>query len=272
MSIMKKLILVVLIVACALDAHALEGSGTTTAVNQIIAIGDLNKSYDDDGNSQRAIWGKTTFINISYNKTKFKSSEFPSTAGAFEKEYDNDLGVGIQWGHTFNLHRNPVGSVMFFGLDFTWLDMNFNRYKKVTLPDGVYTRGEQVWNLPWHHEKLSLNYGMSLGPSLTLYPFATSDNNSSKLRLHVYCHVGYGIEGVMLKDVMTNIRESQNEYAYGHGLFMSYGASLSWNFIGVGYEFRHDDNLKFKAVETEFDTGKMKAKEKTSRVYLQFRF
>lgn len=270
---MKKLLLAVVIVSCAMGAHALEGSDMPTAVGQIIAMEDLNKSRDNDDNGLSSIWGKTTFLNISYNKTKFKSTEFPSTAGAFEKEYENEWGVGLQWGRTFNLHRNPLGSVLFFGLDFTWLDMNVNKYKKVTLPDGVYTRGEQVWNLPWHHEKLSLNYGMSLGPSLTLYPFTSPDNSgSSKVRLQVYCHVGYGIEGVMLRDVMTEKRESQNEYAYGHGLYMSYGASLSWNFIGVGYEFRHDNSLKFKAVETEFDTGKMKAKEKTSRVYLQFRF
>lgn len=269
---MKKLLLAVLTVTCAFGAYAVESSDTLTTLNQIIAMETKSKSHYDQSSSLNAIWGKTTFLNISYNKTKFSSDEFPSTATRFADEYENDLGVGLQWGHTFNLHKKPIGSVMFFGLDFTWMDLNYNKYKAKTLSEGIFTTGEQVHNLPWHNEKMTLSYGMSLGPSLTFYPFTPlHKSGGNKVRLHVYLHVGYGAEGTIIKDVTLG-DETKNKYAYGHGLFLGYGASLSWDFIGVGYEFRNDDNLKYKAVDSEFDTGTMKAKEKTSRLYLQFRF
>lgn len=269
---MKKLLLAVLTVTCAFGAFAVESADTLTTLNQIIAMETKSKSHYDQNSSLNAIWGKTTFLNISYNKTKFSSKEFPSTTSRFEMEYDNDLGVGLQWGHTFNLHKKPIGSVMFFGLDFTWMDLNFNKYKALSAVPQEWVEGEQVHNLPWHHERMTLGYGMSLGPSLTFYPFTSlNKSGSSKIRLHVYFHVGYGAEGAMIKNVTLG-DETKNKYAYGHGLFLGYGASLSWDFIGVGYEFRNDDSLKFKAVDSEFDTGSMKAKEKTSRLYLQFRF
>lgn len=269
---MKKILLLLIAVVCFTGAQAVESSDTTrNTLNKVIVRETESQRKSERNDNLNATWRKTIFFNISYNKTKFSSEAFPSTIGPFSAEYDNDLGVGLQWGKTFNFHRNPIGSVMFVGLDWTWLDLNLNKYKKAVIP-AAYTEGEQVRNLPWHNEKMTLGYGMSLGPSLTFYPFTAAGNSGAdKVRLQLYFHVGYGLEGVLIKDVPDK-NETENKFAVGHGLFMGYGANLTWNFIGVGFEMRNDNNLKFEATEDAFDTGKMKAKEKTTRFYLQFRF
>ena len=204
--------------------------------------------------------------------TKLSSKEFPSTSGGFENEFDNKLGVGLQWGRTFNFHKRPLGNVLFIGLDYTWMDLNYNSYDESTAP-AQYTRGEQVLNMPWHNKKTSFDYGMSLGPSLTLYPF-TSVNSSGaqKIRLQLYFHVGYEIGGTIINDVVNKSGDKKSQTTWGHGLFTSFGANLSWSFIGVGYEMRNAGSLNYNYVDDEFDTGKLKLKQQINRLYLQFRF
>ena len=269
---MKKLLLSLFAITC-LFSYATEMGDTTKVMSleDIIAMETQSKSDYDNITHLRKVWGHTTYLNISLNKTKLSSDEFPSTTGVFSNEFKNDIGVGLQWGHTYNLHKKPIGSVLFFGLDFTWMDFNFNKYKKDSIP-ALYTPGERTRNLPWHNEKMTLNYAMSIGPSLTLYPFTPLNSKAAdKIRLNFYFHVGYGAEGALIKKVNGGADVS-DEWAWAHGLNTAFGGSLTWDFIGVGYEFRNDGSMKYKAIDSLFDTGKMKAKTKTSRVFLQFRF
>lgn len=279
--------------ACSVAAFATEGAnsalttstatiGDTTGVmtlEQIIAQESRSKYVNDYNESLRNVWGKNTFLNIMYNTShKMSSVEFPSTTGPFEHQYEPKWGVGLEWGHTFNFHRKPIGSVLFIGLDYTWMDLKFNKFDEENAPAAYDLSAEEVGgvhNMPWHKEKMFLGYGMTLGPSLTFYPFTPTHNTAaSKVRLQLYFHVGYGIEGALIKNAITEIKseEPKNGYAFGHGLYTSYGASLSWNFIGVGFEIRKDDKLKFKVTDDSYDTGTLKMKEETSRLYLQFRF
>ena len=66
--------------------------------------------------------------------------------------------------------------------------------------------------------------------------------------------------------------KSSKEFELGHGLFTSFGGSLTWNFVGIGFDVRNDGSLKYMATNKTFDTGKMKAKQKTTRFFIQFRF
>ena len=267
-TFMKKLFISIIALTCALTGYSIESSDTTArSFSEIIAMETPSKSNYDYYNSEHEIWGHNYYLNISYNMTKFSSEEFPSTTGGFYNKFENQFGVGLQWGRTFNFNKNPLGSVLFIGLDFTWMDINFNKYKKTGTP-AAYTEGEQTKNLPWHNEKMTLGYAMAAGPAFTLYPFTSlHKKGSDKIRLSVYFHVGYGIEGAIIRNVYQS-----DKWAWGNGLNTAFGASLSWDHIGVGYEFRNDGSLKFKTSDTAFDTGKLKVKEETSRLYLQFRF
>jgi len=285
---MKRIALSVITIVCALAGFAMESNGsemaysaaastdtTVMTLEQIIAQ-ESRSQYDNDyARSMSSVWGKNTFLNLIYNAPhKMKSDEFPSTTGVFSREYKPKWGVGLEWGHTYNFHSRPLGSVLFIGLDYTWMDLNFNKYDYDALADFKdYTPGVEVHNLPWHNEKMTLSYGMSIGPSLTFYPFTSIRNSGvNKFRLQVYFHVGYCAEGALIKNVNFEGSDSKNGYAFGHGLFMGYGANLSWDFIGVGLELRNANNMKFKATDKDYDTGKMKMKEETTRLYLQFRF
>lgn len=282
---MKRIVLSVITIACVLAGYAVETNGsemaydatasadtTVMTLEQIIAQESKSKHDYDYAKSLNSVWGKNTFLNLIYNAPhKMKSDEFPSTAGVFSREYKPKWGVGLEWGHTFNFHRKPIGSVLFIGLDYTWMDLNFNKFDGEDIPDFSY--GVEVHNMPWHNEKMTLSYGMSVGPSLTFYPFTPVQNSgSSKIRLQLYFHVGYGAHGAIIKNAILDGDKRKNGYAYGHGLYLAYGANLSWDFFGVGVEMRKDDNIKFKVTDKDYDTGKLKMKEETTRLYVQFRF
>ena len=241
---MKKVLFLILAITGAITSYAQDAvpvADDTTRVlslNEIIAMETQSKADYDTNTRLRNIWGHDTYLNISYNKTKLSSDEFPSSKGVFSSEYDNDLGVGLQWGHSYSFHKKPIGSVLFIGLDFTWMDINFNKYKAAAVDTVKYQSNGRIMSMPWHNEKMTLGYAMSIGPSLTLYPFTPlHSKGADKIRLHT-----------------------------------AFGGSLTWDHIGLGYEIRNDGNLTYQNIDSEYDTGKMKAKEKTSRLYLQFRF
>lgn len=267
---MKKFLFSLFALACVLTGNAVESGDTTrvTTLNDIIAQESKTKTDVQYEQHLRSIRNQTTFLNISYNKTKLSSDEFPIGGGnVATNEFKNSLGVGIQWGKTFNFHRKPLGNVLFLGLDYTWTDVNFNQYK-VADPTPNFNTDYEIKPMPWHHKKMSIDYGMSVGPSLTLYPFTPLRKNASdNIRLQGYFHLGYKAEVFMIKNV-----SDKTQYAWGHGLYTAFGGNLSYNFFGIGVEVRNDNSINVKHVEKEYGSQKMKFKEQTTRIYLQFRF
>ena len=256
--------------AYVLTGNAIDSGDTTrvTTLNDIIAQESKTKTDVKYDQHLRKVWGKNTFFNISYNKTELSSEEFPLGGGLMApNEFKSDFGVGLQWGQTFNFHKKALGNVVFFGLDYTWMDLNFNKYKEGKPAAGWGAETYQNPPMPWHNEKMSVDYGMSIGPSITLYPFAPMRKNAAdNVRLQGYFHVGYKAEGFLIK------MEKDNELAWGHGLFTAFGANLTFNSIGLGFEMRNDNNINVKHVEKKYGTEKMKFKEKITRLYIQFRF
>jgi hypothetical protein len=57
----------------------------------------------------------------------------------------------------------------------------------------------------------------------------------------------------------------------GHGITNSFGFSISWKGIGIGYELR-SASLKYKALSpSDFGSESNKFSTKLSRVFVQFR-
>ena len=66
--------------------------------------------------------------------------------------------------------------------------------------------------------------------------------------------------------------KDKTKLAWGHGLTSTFGLSLSWKFIGLGYEHR-TSTVRYKAIDTDFfgsDTQKFNSS--ISRFFIQFRF
>ena len=278
---MKHLLFFILSLSCAMTVGAVDSEGVSTQQSQQqVSLGAIKVEKGVEADSIRRlkeIWGKRTFFNISYNSTEMSSMEFPSGAEPFYGKYKKDFGVGIQMGQTFNFHKNPLGSVLFIGLDYTWIDLNFNSYKDSPRPDEFPTVEEHMamknpLPLPWHQSKMQFDYGMSLGPALTFYPLISLHKEAAqKLRLHLYFHVGYCVAGTLI-DMKDYKKDTTKDFVFGHGLFTSFGASLTWNFVGIGFDVRNDGSVNYKPTHKVYDTGKMKVKQKSPRVYLQFRF
>lgn len=269
---MKNFLFSLFTLTCVLTCYAMDNGDAPQTLNDIIAQDSKNKTDVSYDQHMRKIWGKTNYINISYNKTTLSSDELPlggTTVGS--NEFKNKLGMGIQWGKTFNLHKKALGNALILGLDFTWLDLNFNQYDKadaITPGFGDATSFE-IKPMPWHNKKTTVDYGLSFGPSLTLYPFTPLHSNAAdNIRLQGYFHLGYKAEAFIIKDV-----GDESQYAWGHGLFTAIGANLTFNAIGLGVELRNDNNINVKHIDkNEFSGQKMKFKEKATRIYLQIRF
>ena len=124
---------------------------------------------------------------------------------------------------------------------------------------------------------------MALGPSLTIAPFNhTRARGLHYLKLNAYYHIGYGVSFMFMKnneDVDQN-QSSDSDHAnmkdnlklmWGHGLTNSFGISLSWKVIGVGYEHR-SSTMKYKSMNTkDFEDATYKFNSSTNRVFIQFR-
>ncbi len=271
---MKKFFVTLFALVSILGVSATESNDTTmTTLSDIIAMESQSKYNNDNATRLKGIWSKTKYFNISYNTTKMSSEDFPMPGfRGVNLEFKNKLGVGLQWGRTFNFHKRPLGDIVYIGLDYTWMDLNFNQYNYDTISiDNIFNPEEHY--LPWNHKKMTLDYGMSIGPSLTFYPFTPIHSDiTDKIRFNFYFHVGYCASGTLIKDVHGSDGKTKEQFAWGHGLYTSYGGSLTWNSIGIGYEWRDDSKLTYKAAKKDFDSGDMKIKQKITRVYLQFRF
>lgn len=280
---MKKLLFPLFALACVFSSFAMESNDTTkrvTTLNDIIAQESKSKTDVKYDQHLRKVWSHNTFFNISYNKTEISSDEFPATNQKFHNEFKNKMGVGLQWGQTFNFHKKALGNVVFFGLDYVWMDLNFNQYNQDSvpiLPDGSEWKNDAsiyLKNMPWHDEKMSLDYGMSIGPSLTFYPFTPFHKNAADhVRLQGYFHLGYKAEGFIIKSLKENSKDNKKESLlnWGHGMYTAFGCNLTFNTVGIGFDVRND-NINVKSVKKEYGTDKLKLKEKTTRLYIQFRF
>lgn len=263
------------------------------SIRVIVPLAEVIRKQESDYDNvhrnehYRKVWGRNTYFNISYNSTTKETSQLPlkSKPEGTEK-FDSNISLGLQWGHTYNFHARPIGKVLFMGLDYTWMDFNFHKYKsqspfswyKEGEPIGQDKEGESFYAMPWHNEKYEGEYGMSFGPSLTLYPFTTLGlKGTDEIRVQLYYHIGYGAGMTFISDVPTNptkpsSSDTQIELAWYHGLIMSFGANITWKFVGVGYESRKASNLQSKNFSHKFNMETSKFSQTINRFYLQFRF
>jgi len=275
------------------------------------------------------VWEYRTYLDISYATMKLMPDEDIET-GLGSNGYNQGLvpdfkskwGISLKWGRNYRLHKTAIANVAQFNIDYTWADLNLNVFEKegegdvtvynssvkfnpttkkqLTLEDDLdisdFNKGK--FYTPWNLKKYELNYGMALGPSLTLAPFTyTNVPELHFIKFNIYFHVGYHLSAILMKsngeadanEVKTDPASSTDylktakyqayekmannaKIDWGHGLTKSFGFSVFWRFVGLGYENR-SASVKYKSISTD-DFGSEKSKFDTSlnRVYLQFRF
>lgn len=241
-------------------------------------------------NHFNSVWARRKFFNISYNISTLSSKDRCDIGlgeGKIDLSFKSSVGVSLQQGKSYRLHKKPILNLLQFYLDYTPLDLSFNHYKS---GDGGYNSSAinsetSCFYMPWDLEKYEVSYGMTLGPSITIAPFTYLKNMNALhfLKINMYYHVGY--QGSVLfisNDETLDKTPNTSSYEYermkenlkmnwGHGMVTSFGVSMTWKNIGVGFEHRVANN-KFKPVSSQdFGSNTYKFKTTTNRIYVSIR-
>lgn len=242
----------------------------------------------------RDVWSRKDYINVGYNSSTLSPKEdipLGIDATSTVPQYSSNWGVSFQAGKSSRLHKRPISNMLQFYFDFSYVDLNVNHYEK----DGVGgSEGGKLYNtglktkdgkffIPWKLEKYEINYGMSIGPSVTVAPFTTLGSKDLHfVKFNIFYHLGYHASIINLPsdedadansatdDDIQKVRENI-KLLWGHGLTSSFGFSVTWKFIGIGYEIR-TSTAKYKSIDTStYGSEKYKFKTSTNRIFLQFR-
>lgn len=271
---------------------------------EITTIADIIKEQQENSTRNSTIrhyndvWGRRSHFDISFNKSNLFPKEdiaLNSNPDILEKCRSN-WGVSLEYGRNYRLHKKPIANILQFYIDYTGIDLSFSHYdiggdgtnvydsrEHYTVQDGNTTN--DYLYIPWNLEKYEGSYGMSIGPSMTIAPF-THVNNSNGLhylKFNMYYRIGYQASILYLvnnEDADANPNKSSSDFKdmsdnlkmnWGHGLLTSFGFSLTWKAIGIGYEYRVAQNKYKSFAPSDFGDRSYKFRTSTNRIFLTFR-
>jgi len=251
-----------------------------------------NKFFEDHFQD---VWSRKSYLNLSYNSTTLSpDGQIPTgVGGGIVPDYKTNWAFSLQLGRSYKLHKEPISNMLQFYIDYTYIDLNVNHYNHEGDGKNLYDSSAKLpgdyYYTPWNLEKYEFNYGMALGPSVTFAPFTSLDSRGLHyFKLNLWYHIGYHVSLLNMKSDANADANTSGSSSYknsdkeklidgvkldlGHGLISSFGLSLTWKFIGVGYEYR-SAGLKYKSLDKDtFGSDEYKFKSSTNRVFLQFRF
>lgn len=211
-----------------------------------LCIGVANVSAQDmEQFESKLIWkDRAKYFNLAFVNQKL------STAEGFEFEMKSDWGASISSGKTFYLHRNPIGNVLKFGLDWTWFDLNGAGYSLASYDEYDGSYDSKIYQA---------EIGMQFGPSITVNPV-------DHLKISAYFRVTPCYSAVYNVD--------EESVFGGYSTFMNAGASIAWNVISLGVEYRAGSaNYKdLTGSEEDYEGDVSKFETSGIRFYLGFRF
>jgi hypothetical protein len=227
---------------------------------QDVALQSLTdaKTVKDEASTNKVWKGRARYLNFFYGKQTLKSN----TA-----ELNSDMALALSFGRTFYLHKKPLAGIMKFGLDWSFLDLNFAKYPDLPESEGANNiTVSQLVDLGI----MQLEAGMGLGPSLTINPV-------NKLKLSLYFHVTPSYS-VIIQD---------SEAYYHYATFFNVGLSVAYKVISIGVETRwagatNYDGVALKRLDDVYDAEgnfhdpfesfAMDMKTNTVRVFVGLRF
>lgn len=265
---------------------------------EFVSVADIVKAQEDiymHRNTEKhfsKVWSRRSFFNFGYNVSKLIPKQDITTGlgtGNVERTKSN-FGFSLQYGRSYRLHKKPILNMLQFYIDYTSIDVTFNHYKAGDAP--VYdskqersvtdSRGKTFpyHYIPWDLERFEGSYGMSLGPSFTVLPFRYVNNDQLHfLKFNMYFRVGYQASILYMSNNYeldkNHILDSKVDESlimhWGHGLLTSFGLSLTWKGIGIGYEHRVAHN-RYKSFTTSiFGNDIYKFKTSTDRIFISIR-
>lgn len=271
-----------------------EDTTSVSSLDEIVKTQEMvyTKKFRDE--VVQNVWKRKRSFSIAYTTASLEGDlqMYNPTRDAYElvtQKFKNDWGLTMKAATTVRFHKRPIADIVSFGLDYSLLDLSVNHYKELE-GDKLY-KSSETWTedidgkkrrphyMPWGLQMYNFTYGMNLGPSIGVAPFARFKNPQlAHLRLHLYFNVGYRASLLLMKgnddkDAAQprdeKVKES-SKLQWGHGFYTMFGLRMSWKGIGIGYELVNGSQ-KYKSVETEiYGSGTNKLKEAAHRIVLSY--
>lgn len=235
------------------------------------AVQKLEERMNDSQEEQRLnkIWRRTKYRNIAFVKQSLQEQD-----GTGEK-WHSDYAFALTMGRTYYLHRKPILNMIKFGIDWTYLDINYANYGKIKNYDfdnndypleSYPDEQEDDINIGRHQ----FEYAMQVGPSVTVNPI-------NHLKVNAYFRYAPSFSGILIDD----------EFSCNYASFFVTGAAISYKVISVGIESRwgkakyknfsiddfNEEDMDVDNPEWNDVISKSKRKFKTNsvRFYISFR-
>ncbi|MDE6741506.1 MAG: hypothetical protein K2J58_04165 [Muribaculaceae bacterium] len=272
---------------------AAEDTTQVSTINDIVVMQEKVSSRNITDAHIANVWSRKSFFNPGYVSSTLSSKDNIALAPGDSRKLSlkSAWGAQIQLGHSYTLHRGAIANMVQINLDYTYIDLTGNGYDEDASymenfhPDKKTPQGYQYE--AWGSKKYAASYGMSLGPSVTVAPFTMLNSKGLHfIKINGYFHVGYNVGGILynhkydfVKDANGNslednnhIKGTQQDVLWGHGWSTSFGFSLSWKSIGIGWESRTTD-IKYESTHpSRFGKDKTPLKNSTSRIYLSIKY
>lgn len=228
----------------------------------ILALVGVASSY-----AETDVWGKGRFTRIGYS--------WSQTAVEDNPVYDGKFGFFLVKGTTYHVHRNPIAKILKFGIDATWMDIQFSKYKSPTtsgnwtseIDETIGADDEDGGDFNIGH--MALSYSFEVGPSVSVAPFLLLNNAAlSHLKANLYFHYAPTFTAYLAS------QDGDMEFAGAYVNNWTFGGNIVYRWIGIGIEGRWGSG-KFKPVAFDSEglgTDKYKRKFANTRLYVQFTF
>lgn len=280
-----------------------EDSTGVASVSDIVKMQQEVLSNKQAGKHFQNVWKRRSFFNMSWTESKMKYKG-DKKKGNDIGDFKSDWGVTLQSGTNYRLHKKPIAKMINIALDYSWLNLNVNHIKDADHEDGEFLynstkrnvvsgesgKTDEYYVYPWKLEKYEANYGMTLGPSITIAPFVPLGvKQLDYLKIQAYYHIGYSASFLYTLN-KEKFDENQNpsqsnadaykdyntmkdnlKLQWGHGMTSTFGFNIFWKRVGIGYE-RTTGTFKYKNFNTgDFGREKTKFTNEYSRIYLTIR-
>ena len=190
---------------------------------------------------------KRNYVNLAYvhQKNTFNRGALPP------ESLKSWFGVAAELGVTYFINeKNPASDMLYFGIDLSYLDMQFNSFKVEDTAVGLDKR-DRYTNF--------LNLGIQLGPSLTIMP-------RERFSANLFVHYAPSVAFYALP--------SYDYIYYGYAGYITLGAKVTFRYVSLGVETRYTETkLSYSGGNIEIKrTNPLAMKIPNTRIILGFRF
>lgn len=265
---MKKFYILMILALAVSGVRAQEQTKEATtqrldSLQQVVDQLTTNVATFEKENLNQAIWkDRAKYFNIGYVKQTL-------TDKVNGGDIKSDFGISLSSGKTYYLHKKPIAGMIKFGLDWTWMDINYAKSTWNTIDSST----KEVSSSAMHQAEI----GMQFGASVTVNPI-------HHLKVSGYFRVTPSYSGLYRDETFYN----------NYVTMWNAGCAMAWKVISLGVEWRwgsakyngltfdgldldedsfgEEDNPSMGDVMDQISAPKRKLKTSSMRIYLSFRF